>query len=104
LQREFAVPKDPRLQYTPWTYQAVATKGKKYLFKNEDIVRVFLAAHNASEIIIIGRPNLIKEYKQYFLENQVTTPIRLQAVKPISRDYNTVNILFFNDVDYSVDY
>jgi len=103
LQREFKVPKDPHLQYVPWTYQAIATKGKKYLFKNEDIIRVFLAAHNASEIIIIGRPNLIQEYKDYFVANQVTTNIKLQAVKPIKEDYNTVNILFFNDVGYSKD-
>lgn len=97
LTKEFKVPKDPALSNQNWTFQAVATKGK-YLFKNEDIAKIFLVAHNSSEIIIIGREDLINEYKNYFLENQVTTNIKLQAVKPIAKDFDTVNILFFNNV------
>lgn len=98
LTKEFKVPKDPALSNQNWTFQAVATKSGKYFFKNEDIAKIFLVAHNSSEIIIIGRDGLIEEYKNYFLENQVTTDIKLQAVKPVVKDFDKVNILFFNNV------
>ncbi|QKF77302.1 cag pathogenicity island Cag12 family protein [Arcobacter defluvii] len=98
LTKEFKVPKDPILDKQNWTFQAHAEKQGKYLFKNEDISKIFLVGHNASEIILIGREDLINEYKNYFLENQVTANIKLQAVKPIHKDYNKVNILFFNTI------
>ncbi|MGI8039967.1 cag pathogenicity island protein, partial [Campylobacter jejuni] len=40
--------------------------------------------------------DLIKQYKHYFEKNQVLAPIELQPVSPIERDFNKVNILFFN--------
>ncbi|MCG3667483.1 cag pathogenicity island Cag12 family protein [Aliarcobacter butzleri] len=99
LTKEFKVPKDPTLQYQNWTFQATAQKQGIYLFRNEDVAKTFLVAHNSSEIIIIGRENLIKEYKNYFLANQVTANIKLQAVKPIKSDFDKVNILFFNNIN-----
>lgn len=99
LTKEFKVPKDPILHKQNWTYQAIAQKNGKYLFKNEDIAKTFLVAHNSQEMIIIGRPDLIQEYKNYFLENQVTANIKLQAIKPIEKDFDKVNILFFNNID-----
>lgn len=103
LTKDFKVPKDPYLKNRNWTYQATAKKFGKYLFKNEDLTKVFLTAHNASEIIIIGRESLINEYKDYFVANQVTANIKLQAVKPIKEDYNSVNILFFNTANTTPD-
>ena len=99
LTREFKVPKDPHLKNENWTFQAIAQKDGKYLFKNEDITRIFLIAHNASEIILVGRADLIQEYKNYFLENQVTANIKLQVVEPVEKDFNKVNILFFNGIN-----
>lgn len=99
LTREFKVPKDPHLKNDNWTFQAIAQKDGKYLFKNEDITRIFLIAHNASEIILVGRADLIQEYKNYFLENQVTANIKLQVVEPVEKDFNKVNILFFNGIN-----
>ena len=99
LTKDFKVPKDPHLKNENWTFQAVAEKSGKYLFKNEDITKIFLVAHNSSEIILVGRGDLIKEYKNYFLENQVTAEIKLQEVNPLSKDYDKVNILFFNGIN-----
>ena len=76
LTKDFKVPKDPHLKNENWTFQAVAEKSGKYLFKD-----------------------LIKEYKNYFLENQVTAEIKLQEVNPLSKDYDKVNILFFNGIN-----
>ncbi len=99
LTKEFKVPKDPTLSKENWTYQKIAQKEGKYLFKNDDIVKTFLVAHNSSEIIIIGRKDLINEYKNYFSKNQVTANIKLQEVNPIKKDFNKVNILFFNNIN-----
>ena len=100
LTKEFKVPKDPHLKNQNWTFQATAQKQENgYLFKNEDIAKIFLVGHNASEIIIIGREDLINEYKNYFLENQVTANIKLQKVNPLQKDFDKVNILFFNSIN-----
>ncbi|MBL3519515.1 cag pathogenicity island protein [Arcobacter lanthieri] len=99
LTKEFKVPKDPHLKNENWTFQATAQKNGKYLFKNEDLTKIFLVAHNSNEIIIIGRDNLIKEYEKYFLENQVAADIKLQTVNPINKDFDKVNILFFNNLN-----
>ncbi|HKM19597.1 MAG TPA: cag pathogenicity island Cag12 family protein [Aliarcobacter sp.] len=58
LTKEFKVPKDPHLKNQNWTFQATAEKVGKYLFKNEDLTKIFLVAHNSNEIIIIGRSDL----------------------------------------------
>ena len=98
LTKEFKVPKDPHLKNQNWTFQATAEKVGKYLFKNEDLVKIFLVAHNSNEIIIIGRSDLIKEYQKYFLDNQVTAKITLQEVNPVQKDFGKVNIMFFNNL------
>ncbi|NAZ72147.1 cag pathogenicity island Cag12 family protein, partial [Vibrio toranzoniae] len=82
LTKEFKVPKDPHLKNQNLTFQATAEKVVKYLFKNEDLRKIFLVAHNSNDIIIIGREDLIKEYQKYFLDNQVTANITLQEVNP----------------------
>jgi len=94
--KDYIVPKEPYLKNGNWTYQVNATKEGQELFKNEQIVETFLVAHNSKTIVIIGRKDLIKEYKNYFLSNGVTALIKEQQVTPIKRDFNTVNILFFN--------
>lgn len=99
LTRDFKVPKDPVLKNQSWTYQAIAEKQGLYLFNNNDITKVFLVAQNANNIIIIGKSDLIKEYKEYFVSNQVTANIVLQSVNPIPKDFNKVNILFFNNIE-----
>lgn len=99
LTKDFKVPKDPSLKNENWTFQAIAQKQGKYLFKNEDITKIFLVAHNSSEIILVGRTDLVQEYKNYFLENQVTANIKLQEINPITKDFNKVNILFFNGIN-----
>lgn len=98
LNKEYKVPKDPYLKNEKWTYQIVAEKENNNYFKNENIVKTFLIAHNSQEIILIGREDLIKDYKNYFLNNQVEANIKLQAVSPLTKDYNKVNILFFNGI------
>ena len=97
--KDFKVPKDPYLKNVNWTYQITATKTQNELFSNEQIVKTFLVAQNAQEIILIGRADLINEYKNYFLNNGVTAIVKEQPVKPIIDDFNTVNILFFNKVE-----
>ncbi|RXK13239.1 cag pathogenicity island protein [Halarcobacter mediterraneus] len=99
LKQTASVPKDPFLSTNNWTYQVNATKKDKELFSNEQIVKTFLVAHNAKEIIIVGRNDLITDYRDYFTNNQVTASIKLQPVVPKEENFNTVNILFFNKVE-----
>lgn len=95
-QRYNFVPKDAYLSSFNWTYQINAKKEGGYLLQNEQMVKTFLLAHNASKIIIVGKKELIREYYRYFKENQVETPIVLQDIEPIDEDLNSVNIMFFN--------
>ncbi len=97
--RDYQVPKDPYLKTQNFTYQIVAQKEGNDLFRNEQITETFLVAHNASEIIIIGREDLIKEYARYFTINGVRANIKEQIVEPVEQDLNKVNILFFNQVN-----
>lgn len=92
------VPKDTYLSSFNWTYNIVVEKKSinDDFIKNDLITKTFLLAHNASRIILVGRADLIKDYKEYFEKNQVTAPIELQPIDPIERDFNKVNILFFN--------
>lgn len=95
-QRYSFVPKDPYLSSFNWTYQINATKENGYLLRNEQMVKTFLLAHNATKIIIVGKKELIEEYWRYFKDNQVQTPIVLQDITPVNEDLNSVNIMFFN--------
>ncbi|NDJ28062.1 cag pathogenicity island protein [Campylobacter sp. MIT 12-8780] len=97
LERQYNfVPKDSFLSSFNWTYHINATKENGELLRNEQMVKVFLLAHNATKIIIVGKKDLIKEYEKYLRKNQVKALIELQDVDPIERDINTVNLLFFN--------
>ncbi len=96
LKKEISVPKDPYLVNHNWTYQVNSSIENGELFKNDQIVKTFLVAHNASEIILIGEKNTIEKYKEYFIKNQVTANIKLQPVSHMIKNSNFVNILFFN--------
>ena len=99
LEKKYSfVPKDPYLSGFNWTYHIVVEKKtiNDDFIKNDLVTKTFLLAHNASRIILVGRENLIEQYKQYFEKNQVSAPIELQPIQPIERDYNKVNILFLN--------
>ena len=97
LERKYNfVPKDSFLSSFNWTYHINATKNDKELLRNDQMVKTFLLAHNATKIIIVGRKELIKEYEKYLRDNQVKAFIELHDVYPIERDFNTVNLLFFN--------
>lgn len=98
LHKEYKVPKDPFLKNENWTYQIIAQKQGDNFFKNTEIVKMFFIAHNSQEIVLIGREDLIKEYKKYFLDNQVTGNINLQVINPLEKDFEKVNILFFNGI------
>jgi len=98
LAKEFSVPKDPYLKNENWTYQITAEKQKDNYFKNDEIVKTFIIAHNAEEIILVGRDEVIRDYRNYFIKNQVSADIKLQPVNPISKDFNKVNILFFRGI------
>lgn len=93
------IPKDPYLSSFNWTYTIIAEKNGEYFLKNEQVMKTFLLAHNATKIIIVGRKDLIKEYEKYLRDNQVETFIELQDITPIERDFNNVNLLFFNQTN-----
>ena len=93
------VPKDSFLSSFNWTYHINAKKIRKELLRNEQMVKTFLLAHNATKIIIVGRKDLIKEYRDYLRQNQVKAIIELQDVHPIEKDLDTVNLLFFNKTE-----
>ena len=97
LERQYNfVPKDSFLSSFNWTYHIVIEKTDEDFIKNDLIVKTFLLAHNATKIIIVGRENLIRDYKRYFIKNQESAPIELQPINPTQRDFNKVNILFFS--------
>lgn len=102
LEKKYSfVPKDPFLNNFNWTYNIVTIKNSKDddFIRNDMVVKTFLLAHNASKIILVGREDLIKEYKEYFLKNQVEALIELQSIEPIAEDYNAVNMLFFHSLE-----
>ena len=101
LERQYNfVPKDSFLSTQNWTYHIVVEKNsvEDDFIKNELVTKTFLLAHNASKIILIGRKDLIKDYKEYFIKNQVIVPIELQPINPYKEDNNKVSILFFNKI------
>ena len=98
IEKDFKVPKDPFLGYKSWTFQINTKKINNDLFRNEEIIKTFLVAHNSSDIIIIGNDlNTLNEYKQYFMKNQVSANIKLQTIDSKNND-NSVNLLFFNNL------
>ncbi|EAI8855979.1 cag pathogenicity island protein [Campylobacter coli] len=94
------VPKDQFLSSNNWTYQIVVEKNsiENDFIKNELVTKTFLLAHNANRMILIGREDLIRDYKEYFIKNQVVIPIELQPINPYEEERNRVSILFFNKI------
>lgn len=90
------VPKDPFLDSSNWTYHMVITKTDENYLRNDEVFKTFLLAHNADKIILIGEKHLIRQYKKYFTQHQVSAIIETQPVEPIPEDMNKVNILFFH--------
>ncbi|AHE95274.1 Cag12 family protein (plasmid) [Campylobacter fetus subsp. venerealis cfvi03/293] len=100
LRQDKSVPQDPFLKSNNWTYNIHAQKDTDgSLLKNEQVVKVFLLAHNASKIILVGSNQIAREYEAYFRANGVTAPIEIQPVSSINLQKNLVNILFFHKAD-----
>jgi cpp44 len=95
-----SVPLDPFLKENNWTYNIHAQRSADgELFKNDQIVKLFLLAHNATNIIIVGSDEVTNEYKSYLKANGVTAPIEIQPVSSINLQKNLVNILFFHKIN-----
>lgn len=100
LRHENIVPKDPFLQTNNWTYNIHAQRGSDgELLKNDQVVKTFLLAHNATKIIIIGADEVSTEYRNFLRSNGVTAEIELQPVSSIEMSKDRVNILFFHKKD-----
>ncbi|OCS32895.1 cag pathogenicity island protein (plasmid) [Campylobacter fetus] len=94
--KEKGVGKDKFLTSNKWTYNMFFTKNEDGLIKNDEIVKAFYLAHNSEKIIIVGYENMALEYKNYFLNNQVTADIEIHPVDSIDLSKNKVNVLFFS--------
>lgn len=96
------VPKDPLLKEAKWAYKIKAVKRGGDFFPNDRIVKVFLVAHNADEIVIVGKNSIAQQYKNYFRENGVTADIEIED----DATSYVVDIIFFNKriKDEKIDY
>ncbi|AIR81562.1 Cag12 family protein (plasmid) [Campylobacter fetus subsp. venerealis 97/608] len=100
IRQDKSVPQDPFLKSNNWTYNIHAQKSiDGDLFKNEQVVKLFLLAHNATKIIIVGSDQVVGEYEAYLKSNGVTAPIEIQPVSSINLQKNFVNILFFHKTE-----
>lgn len=100
IRHDKSVPLDPFLKENNWTYNIHAQRSADgELFKNDQIVKLFLLAHNATNIIIVGSDEVTNEYKAYLKANGVTAPIEIQPVSSINLQKNLVNILFFHKIN-----
>ena len=71
-------------------------KTNKGLIENNQTVKAFFLAHNSAKMVIIGNEAIAQEYKDYFLNNQVTADIEIHPVARIDLSKNKVNVLFFS--------
>lgn len=90
------VPKDKKLKESNWAYEVEAQAKGDYLFENNQMVKVFLLAHNADRIIILGEKNLALQYRNYFKANGVTAYIDVQPVDLARGLRDRVKIMFFS--------
>lgn len=90
------VPKDKFLTNSNWVYSIEAKPEGEYLFSNDQMVKVFLLAHNAKRIVIFGDKNRIKQYEQYFKDNGVKANIRTQPIDLNDEYKDYIKIIFFN--------
>ena len=100
IRHDKSVPLDPFLKENNGTYNIHAQRSADgELFKNDQIVKLFLLAHSATNIIIVGSDEVTNEYKAYLKANGVTAPIEIQPVSSINLQKNLVNILFFHKIN-----
>lgn len=90
------VPKDKKLKESNWAYEVEARAKGDYLFENNQMVKVFLLAHNADRIIILGEKNLALQYRNYFKANGVTAYIDVQPIDLARGLKDRVKIMFFS--------
>ena len=90
------VPKDKKLKESNWAYEVEAQTKGDYLFENNQMVKVFLLAHNADKIIILGEKNLALQYRNYFKANGVTAYIDVQPIDLARGLRDRVKIMFFS--------
>lgn len=94
--KEKGIGKDPFLINNKWAYNMFFSKTDGELINNSDIVKAFYLAHNAQKIIIIGNEKIAQEYKDYFLNNQVSANITIHPVDSINLSKQQVNVIFFS--------
>lgn len=90
------VGKDPFLKNNKWSYNMYFAKTNKGLIENDQTIKAFFLAHNSAKMVIIGNEAIAQEYKDYFLNNQVTADIEIHPVDSIDLSKNKVNVLFFS--------
>ena len=90
------VPKDKKLKESNWAYEVEAQAKGDYLFENNQMVKVFLLAHNADKIIILGEKNLALQYRNYFKTNGVTAYVDVQPIDLARGLRDRVKIMFFS--------
>ncbi len=90
------VPRDKKLKESNWAYEVEARAKGDYLFENNQMVKVFLLAHNADKIIILGEKNLALQYRNYFKANGVIAYIDVQPIDLARGLRDRVKIMFFS--------
>ena len=90
------IEQDPFLKNNRWSYNIYFEKIGDELMKNDEVVKGFYLAHNADKMIIIGNEKIAKEYKDFFLANQVKAHIELHPIDMIDGSKKKVNVLFFS--------
>ena len=91
-----SVEKDPFLANNKWSYNMNFIKISNELLRNDEIVKAFYLAHNAEKMIIIGNEKIAREYKDYFVYNQVKADIIIHSIDSINGSKQRVNVLFFS--------
>lgn len=98
------VPKDARLKTSNWAYEIESEIKGDYFFENNAMVKVFLLAHNADRIIILGEGRVAKQYRNYFRNNGVDAYIDVQEIDMKPEYKNRVKIMFFSSKANYEDY
>lgn len=99
------VPQDSFLANSNWVYSLEPKPQGNYLFSNDQMVKVFLLAHNTKRILIFGNERKIEDYKRYFEENGVKASIRTQPIDLAEQYKDYTKIIFINStIDDGLDY
>lgn len=99
------VPQDSFLANSNWVYSVEAKPQGNYLFSNDQMVKVFLLAHNTKRILIFGNERKIEDYKRYFEENGVKASIKTQPIDLAEQYKDYIKIIFINStIDDGLDY